>query len=1312
MRTGWRSAGRWPRRGASLAVFRGVLVAAVLAGEMPVVRAATLLTWDITSTTGATSGSAASALAAGISGSVLDGSTLGTGNSTSPLNTWNRAYQAVTYTTAADALANNQYLSWTTTVDAGYTASFSGITGMNLSRTSNGAQAVELWYSTDGATFSTTGSASAVPGSAATAFSSGMATTPIVLAGGSSGASITWRMVAYSGTGGRLGISRTSTDDFSMLGTITGGLARDLAWVGVGGAGTWDTEPANTPWSAGGSAASFAANDNVAFAVPGNVTVAGSVAAGTITVSHTTGVLTIGGSGFTGTTLSKSGAGDLVLTASNSLTGGAIVNAGRLVVGAAGALGTKSVTLNGGVLATEDAAVTAIANPIVAGSDGATISTAADVSFSGAVTAASGGPGARVVKTGSGALTLTGAFGVQTTAPVELDVTAGTLTLGGSQKNIGGLNDWAAPVALNGAIVMIHGGTVGGGAVVTNRSATSVIASRLNAGAVAFENEIALEQTLTGSSPNSNNTLRFLGPMSGVGGFTAAGNGTKQLWGQNTYTGPTRVVAGTLVLGTRAALYDGTTTNWTSDQFTVQSGATASFRVGGVGQFEASDVDILLGLGSSTGGFLPGSRIGFDTTDGDFAYGGSIADPNGGANSLGLTKSGLNMLTLSGSTSYTGSTQASGGTLLFAARPALYGGNPGSWTAANLVVASGATAAFGVGGADGFTADDIAALSTLGSGTAATGFVSGSRLGIDTSAAGGSFIYDGVLANPDGGTRVLGLAKLGSGTLALTAANTYSGGTTIEEGTLLLANAAALGTVPGPLAVEGGTLDLGGYSITVPAISGSSGTVTNGAATPVALTFNVTSGTATYAGLLADGNGGLSLVKEGAGDLELIGSNSFGGGTLTDGDIRIHQPTSLGSGPVVSTGSAARVYWSGTASAVTLSNPFVTGDDITDALAFAPGTDRALALAGTISGSGQIKISASAGGTLDLSGQTAATNTNTGGVEIGTGRVLIARGENLGGGTVNFGTGTSSILALAGPAASVSNPVTIGSTTGTGAGGAIIDSGSGTLTIAGTIADRPGNLPGSLVKLGSGTLRLSAANTYGGTTTVRQGTLVAANASAIASAPVSVASSATVAIAPYLDATAKELDLSGGGLVDLTTGRLAVAGGLSATQLVAEIVKGRGDGSWNGTSGITSSSAAADMAASIPRAVGWLDNGDGSVSAAFAAPGDTNIDWSIDILDAANFLALGKFDTGAAATWLEGDFSYDGIVDIQDAADFLSTGLFDAGVYNAAPATSDGIAAVPEPSAATFSVLGMLVLLEMRRRRRMLEQEDGPPSPR
>jgi hypothetical protein len=74
------------------------------------------------------------------------------------------------------------------------------------------------------------------------------------------------------------------------------------------------------------------------------------------------------------------------------------------------------------------------------------------------------------------------------------------------------------------------------------------------------------------------------------------------------------------------------------------------------------------------------------------------------------------------------------------------------------------------------------------------------------------------------------------------------------------------------------------------------------------------------------------------------------------------------------------------------------------------------------------------------------------------------------------------------------------------------------------------------------------------------------------------------------------------------------------------------------------------------------------------------VDWSIDILDASNFLAGGKFDSGSPAVWVEGDFSYDGLVDILDAADFFATGLYDAGNYNTAPGMSGGVAAVPEPS--------------------------------
>jgi hypothetical protein len=116
------------------------------------------------------------------------------------------------------------------------------------------------------------------------------------------------------------------------------------------------------------------------------------------------------------------------------------------------------------------------------------------------------------------------------------------------------------------------------------------------------------------------------------------------------------------------------------------------------------------------------------------------------------------------------------------------------------------------------------------------------------------------------------------------------------------------------------------------------------------------------------------------------------------------------------------------------------------------------------------------------------------------------------------------------------------------------------------------------------------------------------------------------------------------------------------------------------------------------RTVGWLDNGDGSVTFAFAAAGDTNLDWQVDIIDAANFLAGGKFDTGSPASWNEGDFTYDGVVDILDAASFLSNGLFDAGPYNAPP-SAGSIAAVPEPSTWALLAAGVVALGIGRRRR-------------
>ena len=126
-----------------------------------------------------------------------------------------------------------------------------------------------------------------------------------------------------------------------------------------------------------------------------------------------------------------------------------------------------------------------------------------------------------------------------------------------------------------------------------------------------------------------------------------------------------------------------------------------------------------------------------------------------------------------------------------------------------------------------------------------------------------------------------------------------------------------------------------------------------------------------------------------------------------------------------------------------------------------------------------------------------------------------------------------------------------------------------------------------------------------------------------------------------------------------------------------------------------SSVAAADVALGIPRAVGWKENGNGSLTFAFAAPGDTNIDGVVDILDAFNFLAGGKFNTGAPGTWSVGDFNYDGLVNVLDAADFLSTGLYDTGSY-LPRASGLAVAVVPEPATALMAATA-LALLACRR---------------
>ena len=256
-------------------------------------------------------------------------------------------------------------------------------------------------------------------------------------------------------------------------------------------------------------------------------------------------------------------------------------------------------------------------------------------------------------------------------------------------------------------------------------------------------------------------------------------------------------------------------------------------------------------------------------------------------------------------------------------------------------------------------------------------------------------------------------------------------------------------------------------------------------------------------------------------------------------------------------------------------------------------------------------------------------------------------------------------------------------------------SGTSSLTFSNAIK---GTGPITISSTGSGKVIFSGTgSTHSGTVTIQSRGLQLAGGSALATSKIVPLAGGTMTLAPALQATVGGLSPNAGGLIDVGSGYVTVAAGLSVTDMLVALNAGRGDGSWSGTSGIISSTAATNVAASIPRTVGWLDNGDGSMTFAYAAPGDTNLDWSIDILDAANFLSPGKFDTGAAATWLEGDFSYDGIVDIIDAADFLTTGLYNTGAYNPPPGAAGAVAAVPEPTCTAGAVIATVILLLRRR---------------
>ena len=440
-----------------------------------------------------------------------------------------------------------------------------------------------------------------------------------------------------------------------------------------------------------------------------------------------------------GTGFTKSGAGTLILNATNAYVGASYINEGNLVVaGDYVASQSQSLTTTSG-------------SNTISGVD------TSNLYIGERVTAAS------ITGTASGAfivsMTGNGAGNTITLSATSNSTATGTVSfLGGSALGVDtGATAVSSSIQLaNGATLQIgNGGTHGSlfagqavsnyGTVVLNRSDDFI-----------FSNVI--------TNANSYNSM-------GAGALTKLGSNTATLNVLNTYQGATTISAGILSVGSGSSAALSSTIGTATNNSNVITGITTAGLA--VGQ-SISGTGIPVGaviVGINSGASTITVSMNANSSSGTNTYTFNAASPlaNGGvASAIGMSSSAAANLVLdAGTLQYTGSSAASTDRLFTLTQ------NGGGLDASG---ASNAAVSFTNTGAVAFSGSGLRTLA-----------LSGSSTGNNTLAA--------VLGDGTGGAT--SLTKSGTGTWVITGANTYTGETLVSAGMLMISAAGSINSASG-----------------------------------------------------------------------------------------------------------------------------------------------------------------------------------------------------------------------------------------------------------------------------------------------------------------------------------------------------------------------------------------------------------------------------------------------------------------------------------------------------------------------------------